>query len=155
MTTVNNIVGAICIRSDWTLSNLSIQKAAFLCQMFYVGQTGVALFNDDFEAWDYGPVQPRLYHNLKMFGRNPVKPMSYLQNHTLPDELAVGIVNDITDFAVKSTAGWLVDITHWENGAWAKHYKPGEKGIVIPKSDIQAEYADRYRLQNPQAPNAA
>jgi hypothetical protein len=37
----------------------------------------------------------------------------------------------------------LVALTHWQGGAWAKHYVPGIRGIVIPDRDIIAEYDAR------------
>lgn len=148
MNSVNNIVGAVCERSAWKLSNLSIQKAAFLCQLFYMGETNSPLFIEDFEAWDYGPVQPKLYHRLKMFGSDPVKPMSYLRDVRLPDERATRIVNEVAELAKNVSPGKLVEITHWKDGAWAKYYKTGSRGIVIPKSEIRAEYAARLVEQN-------
>ena len=39
----------------------------------------------------------------------------------------------------------LVAITHWDDGAWAKHYLPGVRGIKIPNSDIVNEYQDRLK----------
>lgn len=146
---VNNIVGAICDRSAWSLSNLAIQKAAYICQLLYIGEAKAPLFAEDFEAWDYGPVQPRLYHNLKMFGSQPVKPMSYLLDTTLPDDLAKDVVDQVAKLAINSGASQLVQITHWERGAWAKNYRQGTRGITIPKADIQAEYQARVAAQAP------
>lgn len=146
MTSVYNVIGALCERAEWSLSNLSIQKSAYLVQLLYLGERSEPLFPEDFEAWDYGPVVPNVYHKLKMFGSAPVKPMSYLSNTRLPNDAALRHVDDVARLATTQSPGKLVAITHWENGAWAKHYERNLRGIVIPKSDIRDEYRARAAL---------
>lgn len=43
------------------------------------------------------------------------------------------------------SASKLIAITHWEEGAWARNYIPGSRGIVIPQEDIIAEYEKRKK----------
>lgn len=145
MANINNVIGALCTKAEWSLSNLEIQKGLYLAQLLYLGQYDEPLFHDDFQAWDYGPVQPNVYHDLKMFGSSAVKPLSYISNPKLSDQRADDVVGEVADLAVKSTAGRLVRITHWDHGAWFKYYQPQAKGIVIPKSAIKQEYIDRVK----------
>ncbi|RWO77206.1 type II toxin-antitoxin system antitoxin SocA domain-containing protein [Mesorhizobium sp.] len=53
-------------QSGWSLSNLELQKILYLAHMFYLGRTGEPLVSGHFEAWDYGPVHPDLYHRVKV-----------------------------------------------------------------------------------------
>ena len=39
--------------------------------------------------------------------------------------------------------GELVEITHWEFGAWASNYEPNVRGIRITDSDIAREFGNR------------
>lgn len=138
-----SVAGSIAERSGWTLSNLSLQKLTYLAQMMHIGETEKPLFAEDFEAWDYGPVVPKLYHNLKMFGAGPVERYSSLTPMRKPTADEKRIVDDVTDFGLQKKPGELVSITHWKNGAWAKVYAKNIKGLTIPKSLIRAEYLER------------
>jgi Protein of unknown function (DUF4065) len=41
--------------------------------MVHMGNNDCApLINNHFQAWEYGPVQPELYHKVKFCGDNPI-----------------------------------------------------------------------------------
>ncbi|MCC0048528.1 MAG: DUF4065 domain-containing protein [Rhodobiaceae bacterium] len=127
-------------QSDWSLSNLKLQKILYLAHMFYLGRTeGEPLVRGEFEAWNYGPVHPDLYHKAKVFGSDPVKNIF----HSIP-EVPGGAERDIIDEAFESLGssgpGRLVAATHRKNGAWEKNFVPGEMHCIIPNEDILAEY---------------
>ena len=127
--------------SGWTLSNLELQKLAYLAHMFYMGRhSGEPLVHGHFEAWDYGPVHPDLYHRAKMFGSDYVQ--SFIFNGVSD---AAGREKEILDEAYRDLghvkAGRLVSATHRCGGAWEINYRPGAKGVIIPNADILAEYA--------------
>lgn len=145
MRDVLTVAGSIADRSNWTLSNLSLQKLAYLAQLLHLGETGAPFFPEDFEAWDYGPVVPSLYHDLKMFGAGPVAPYCSLRpSHNLtPKEEQ--IVTDMVNLGAKAKPGQLVSLTHWRDGAWAKVYAKHIRGLIIPKSLIKAEYDARVK----------
>ena len=125
--------------SGWTLSNLEIQKILYLSHMFHLGRTGEKLVRGDFEAWDYGPVHPTLYHQAKVFGASPVKNVF----HNAPD-VPPGVGRSIIEEAYASLGdlgpGRLVSITHRPGGAWDRNYIPGQRHRLIPTEDILTEY---------------
>lgn len=139
-TTPRKAAQRICEAADWTLSHLSVQKGLYLAHMIYLGISGGRpLVDEDFEAWDYGPVLPSLYHDLKMFGRKPVKNIFWSSG--VPDGADEAGVLDNIGRQIKGVGpGVLVHLTHRPNGAWAKHYRPGVRGTVIPNKDILEEY---------------
>lgn len=132
----------LCEKSGWSISNLELQKLLYIAHMFYLGRTGAPLISGHFEAWDYGPVHPALYHRAKVFGSSPVRNV-----FRMAEELIAGDEVDVLDETIASLSnappGKLVAITHWEDGAWAKHYSPGSRSAVIPNDDIRQEYLDR------------
>lgn len=142
---IYQVAGTIADRSGWDLSNLSLQKLTYIAQMMHLGETGTPLFADDFEAWDYGPVVPRLYHDLKMFGSDPVAPYSRLRSvsELAPNEAT--IVDQVVELGKQKRPGQLVAITHWDQGAWAKVYAKHRRGLVIPKALIKSEYDSRVQ----------
>lgn len=43
------------------ISNLILNKLLYFAQGHCLAETGRPLFDDDFEAWEYGPVIPSFY----------------------------------------------------------------------------------------------
>jgi len=127
--------------SGWALSNLQIQKMLYLAQMFHMGETGEPVFDDDFEAWKLGPVLPNVYQQAKIYGSKPVK--SLFTNSRIEDGSKRKILARTLAELPDHSPWKLVSITHWDGGAWAKHYSDGDRGSMIPKGDILAEYKDR------------
>ncbi len=128
--------------SGWTLSNLQIQKLLYLAQMFHMGENdGAPIFDEDFEAWKLGPVEPGVYRRAKMFGSKPVE--NFYTDARLPEGSGRDIIaRTLTELPDRRP--WkLVSITHWDGGAWAKNYEDDGFGCVIPKGDILDEYRAR------------
>ena len=55
-----------------SLSNLKLQKLVYIAHGFYLGFCGEPLSNANAQAWQYGPVFPSLYQNLKKYGAGRV-----------------------------------------------------------------------------------
>ncbi len=60
----------------------------------------------------------------------------------MEDEDHIELVDEVVENLSNSTAR-LITITHWDKGAWIKHYIPGHIGIKIPNEDIRQEYEER------------
>jgi uncharacterized phage-associated protein len=55
------------------VSNMKLQKLVYFAQGFHAAIFGGApLFEDDIEAWKYGPVIPDLYHKFKIYLAGPI-----------------------------------------------------------------------------------
>lgn len=130
----------LCAAADWKLTQLSVHKGLYLAHMTFLGKTdGQPLISERFQAWDYGPVIPSLYHELKMFGRKPVRDIFWTTG--LKDDTPEAQVLDAIGSQIKSISpSALVHFTHDPKGAWAKHYRAGARGITIPNEDILEEY---------------
>ena len=141
MVTIFDVTAKLCELSNWSLTNLQLQKMTYISQMFHLGQKASPLFDEDFEAWDLGPVSPALYHELKGFGDGPVGKLPSLD--PLEAKAHTDFIERVWEVVPKDS--WeLVRITHWDSGAWAKHYKRGVRDTCIPKEDIEQEYKDRW-----------
>lgn len=123
------------------ITNLSLQKALYLAQLFWAGEKKVPLFDDDFEAWDYGPVVKTVYHKFKVYGSSPIK---VTFNSEIKDTEIKEHLKAITSFAAEQSPFRLVELTHQKNGAWDKAYRPGESHIIIPFEEILREYEQLY-----------
>lgn len=143
---LDSVAEYIWRKSDQSLSNLALQKILYLAHMFNLGRTkGMPLFKGHFEAWDYGPVEPTLYHKLKRFGGGQVDNVFHEARVFNIDDPRRKVMDDVCRKFLDFDPGDLVEITHWDEGAWAAHYIPGVRHIRIPDADIRAEYDRRQR----------
>jgi uncharacterized phage-associated protein len=140
--TSDMLARAICERSNWTISNLALQKIAYMAHMVYLGRTGRPLVGETFEAWDYGPVLPHLYRRVRAFGRDPIRNVFH-GTPAVVDPEQVAVIDEACENLLSRTPGQLVSLTHRPNGAWARNYRAGSTGNIIPNSDIADEYRNR------------
>ena len=54
------------------VTNLKMQKLVYYAYAHALVLTGTPLFSDEIKAWKLGPVAPNLYHELKVYGYNPI-----------------------------------------------------------------------------------
>jgi uncharacterized phage-associated protein len=136
--------------TDWRLSNLEMNKVLYLAQMLRLGQTEGrdSLVSNVFEAWDYGPVSPRLYHKAKVFGSKPVGNVFH-QYADMDDGDELNALKEAIEATKGRSPSDLVAITHWQEGAWYQNYEPGKRGVIIPNEDIYDEYVKRVRRPEP------
>lgn len=133
----------VCEHGSWRITNLGLQKILYIAQMIFMGENnGLRLVDTDFEAWDYGPVSPEVYHKVKIFGANHIQDV-FIGVPPSNDGLREASLHNVCTFLASKKPAELVSITHWKDGAWAKHYQAGSLGIVIPDEDILDEYRRR------------
>ncbi len=54
------------------LTNKKLQKLVYYAQAWHLALHDQPLFNEPFEAWVFGPVQPTLYQRFKHYRWNPI-----------------------------------------------------------------------------------
>lgn len=55
------------------ITNLGLNALVYFAQVESLKTCGkTPLFDDRIESWEYGPMEPAVYHELKKFGRDPV-----------------------------------------------------------------------------------
>jgi uncharacterized phage-associated protein len=143
---LDSVCKFICTQGNWAVTNLQLQKILYVAQMYYMGQhDGERLVDTHFEAWDDGPISPVLYRKAEIFGASPVKDVFFNALDFCPEDSRRLLLEDVCPVLLKRTPGELVDIIHWQQGAWAKNYIPRATSVLIPDQDIVKEYQDRVR----------
>jgi len=116
------------------LTQMKLLKLTYISYAWYMLFTGKKLFQEDIQAWRYGPVIPSLYHEFKRFGNSYIDCLAtsgYIQKQvTTPivsdDDIdATKIISAVWAFYKDRTAEELSDMTH-ENIAWTNARKKGE-----------------------------
>lgn len=91
------------------ITNLKLQKVLYFAQAYYLAKLDRPLFNDKFEAWNYGPVVPAVYRKFKSYGSRSI--ISEKDESTLSDT-DKEIIKKIWDTFGGYSAGRLVEIVH-------------------------------------------
>ena len=133
----------LCELSGWAVSNLQLQKILYLAHMLHLGRFGKPLISDGFQAWEYGPVAPNLYHRVKGFGSQPIQKMIFWEKGAEEGSTQFDLLRETITALKGLTGAQLVSLTHWEKGAWYQTYRGGKRGIPIPDNLIMKEYSAR------------
>jgi len=113
----DSVARYICRKAAWDITNLQLQKMLYLAQMFHMGRNnGERLMDAKFEAWDYGPVEPNVYHKVKVFGDGNIRDVFTEARRFEQDDPRRELLDDVCGKFLGYSAGDLVDITHWEKG---------------------------------------
>lgn len=133
----------LCEASGWKITNLALQKLLYLSHMYHMGRIpgNPPLVDEEFEAWDYGPVLPRVYHTVKGFGSGPIGNV-FNSVGDIDDEEAIASLQEVYVALKDTTAGRLVSMTHRDNGAWSRTYDRNARRNKIPNELILEEFAD-------------
>ena len=136
----------MCERSEWSISNLTLQKILYLAHMFHLGIHDAPIVTGNFQAWDYGPVHPEVYHYVKAFGAGPIGNIFRSVDQAL-EGTETELIDQAIDQLKDKRPALLVKFTHREKGAWATHYIPKRNNIIIPNADIKKEYEELQKQE--------
>lgn len=104
--------------SKYTLSPLKIQKLIYLIAGVYLAHYNKSLFNEHFEAWNYGPIIPSVYHKLKINGDRYVRHPIFSEDVTTNEQIDE-VISDVYDFYAPSESWKLYNIATTEGSPGA------------------------------------
>ena len=122
------------------ITHLKLQKLLYYAQGVHLAITDKKLFDDDFEAWNHGPVVRNVYDTYCVFGRNQIiipetpenrKIVSKIEN----DPEVKNILDLVYDNFSIYTAWQLREMTHKKGSPWEKTTNNG-----IIDTDLIKEY---------------
>lgn len=125
------------------MTNMKLQKLLYYEQAYHLARFGTPLFDDDIEAWQYGPVVPSVYDAFSASGRKPLEPDYDLGIEGMSDEEANVFFNVYDIFSQYSAYG-LMGMTHNEE-PWLNARRPLGRGNVIPKDVIMDYFVKRIK----------
>jgi uncharacterized phage-associated protein len=102
------------------LSNLKVQKLVYYAQGLHLVVFNKPLFNDAIQAWRYGPVVPRLYHELKVNDKGGIPPPDGYNSDKI-DKETQEFLDEIYQVFGQFSAIRLMQLTHsdkcWQDAA--------------------------------------
>lgn len=133
-----------------SLTNLKLQKLLYLAHGSMLAKFDRPLIGEQFSAWKYGPVLESLYHDLKLFGSNPIQTDNAFLNgwEPLPENAQDerNVIRAILNQFGRRSAGALVELTHREGGPWAAIFDEFTNNLTIDDGAIK-EYFRRHLKQ--------
>lgn len=136
------------------LTNMQLQKLVYIAHGFNLAVLDEALFDDTVRAWEYGPVIPALYDELKQYGAGEVK--ARLLTRTPPvkeDDPEMKVIRAVWNAYGKYSGIELSAMTHKAGTPWHQMYEPGKRN-EIPNKVIKEYYRQLLNVR-PAAPNEA
>lgn len=94
------------------MSNMKLQKMLYYQQGYHLAAFSTPLFNEDIEAWMYGPVVPCVYEHFKSHGAGGVAPEGVEIVRLTEDEEF--LFNDVFEAYIDFSAYGLMNKTHSE-----------------------------------------
>lgn len=122
-----------CNDNNIPVTNLKLQKLLYFLQGEVYHSTSERLIDDDFYAWQLGPVVPNVYYSYAMYSSLPLPDQTI--NIEIPEHEKNTINNILNKYARKST--WnLVDLSH-EQDPWKYNYQIFGDKSLIPYQSIK------------------
>ena len=118
------------------ITNLKLQKLLYYAQGYNLARRDNVLFNDDFFAWEHGPVIKKVYDRYKVNGS---KGIEYDENFNINvDEETEKILYEVYNEYGQYSAWKLRNMTH-EEDPW----KTTPRNQIITKEKIKQYFKER------------
>ena len=116
-------------KDDKEITNLKLQKLMYFVEAYYTAKNDCdKLFDTEWSAWDYGPVNKELYNYYKKFRSFPI----ILEDNE--KEIAESLCDENKNYISfiygifsPFTAFELVTLTHLDGSPWSNVYNENEK----------------------------
>lgn len=121
-----------------TLTPMQVIKLAYLCHGWMLGLYGRPLFADSVEAWQYGPVIPKLYNKVKKFRSLPVEgPLSKREEF---DSCEESIMDQVVTVYKGYSGPALSRLTHAPGTPWYKTWNDHGHYSIISNDLIEDHF---------------
>lgn len=135
------------------ITQLSLYKMVYFAHGWYLTKTRDPLIEQEFEAWEFGPVVKVLRDQFKKFGRHPIKGRAHKLNIFSGDTSIVqptlktddqNFLKAIVDEYHIYHAWKLSEMTHEEGSPWDKLWNAkepiGRLSLRLTNAEIRAHF---------------
>lgn len=138
--TVANRFLKLARENGTTLTSMQLLKLVYIAHGWMLGLYGSALIQDDVQAWQYGPVIPKLYNAVRKYGSSPITEELLVLGDRGFNESEESIIQQVYDAYGDKSGPALSRLTHAAGTPWKLTYEPGEFGTPIPQDLIEDHY---------------
>ncbi len=127
------------------ITNLKLQKLMYFIYGTYYCETDKELFNERPQAWDYGPVFPKVFYKYRSSAGGDIDNTHIFSELEIDDKKVRNIKEAVLNQLADKSDSKLIGMTHIDNAAWSRVYKPGVRGILLDLKDIKKDFAKYVR----------
>lgn len=138
--TIANQFLSIARERTASLTPMQLLKLVYIAHGWSLGLYSRALIEDEIQAWQYGPVIPRLYNAMKDYRDQPVSSPIPTSGDTPLTESEVKLIGQVYDLYGTKSGPALSRLTHALGTPWERTYVAGRFGIRIPNDIIEDHY---------------
>ncbi|NLA91806.1 MAG: SocA family protein [Synergistaceae bacterium] len=125
---------------EFDVTPMKLQKLLYYCQGYSLALTGKPMFNEEIEAWSYGPVVPSVYQEYKACGRCCIPFESVGDEHDV-DSVDASIAQLVVREKGCMSGIALAKMTHRE-APWLNAYEGKYTNCTISRESIKAFFDD-------------
>ena len=131
---------------DFDMTNMKLNKLLYYAQGAYLARYGKALFSETIQAWQHGPVVPKVYFKYNHCEGNPISEVdsNYTAEAFSGDELMT-LVDVMREYG-KYTASTLRNLTHEAGTPWTSVYVDGKKETI--SKSILKQYFTKHPVNS-------
>ncbi len=126
--------------TDEFITNLKLQKLLYYAQGCVLALTDKPLFDEEIEAWEHGPVVPKIYHEYKMYGKSEIE-FDEPFDENLIDRDIQNILESVYNEFGQYSAWKLRNMTHSET-PWKETAKNNNISKCLIKEYFKANYIE-------------
>lgn len=134
----NNFLELGRLESEYpAIDQMKLQKLLFYAHAWHLANKERPLFEEDFEAWPWGPIVRDVYNQTRKFGRKPVTEKIYRLTRTESGPLSYSLLYpEITDGDLKDFIRQIWDIHKEFTGIQLSNstHDPGEPWTIVKES---------------------
>lgn len=114
------------------VTQLHVQKLMFLFEAYYMNMTDEPyLYECNYQAWNFGPVAPKLYKRFKEYGSNAIfLTTKELEEAESIDDTKKKLMRELFEAFKSFSAADLVKFTHAEGSPWKEAWDEKEYSTI-------------------------
>lgn len=159
---VANVFIRLAMEANNPVTQMKLQKLIYFAHGWYLALADEPLVKEEFQAWQYGPVIPSVYHKFKVFGTLGIDRLGEefcitscgleLITPSISDMTGVvnSLLNRIWTVYGSFSGSQLSEMTHAQGSPWKQmRDKYGDKrDIVIPNNIIKSYFKGFINNEN-------
>lgn len=137
---VANEILKVAAAHGHSLTPMQLLKLTYIAHGWSLGLYGDPLIRDEIQAWEYGPVIPKLYATVKDFRDQPITGLLPADNEPPLSPAEKKVVRQVVEIYGDKSGPALSRLTHAPNTPWAQVYERGSWGVRVPNDIIEDHY---------------